>query len=245
MKLRIGYVSRNLTTQLVISMLRRPSGALLGALVLYGCASAGSPARPAGDAEAPVTPLTGLLGRQLLVLPTQYLSVANPGGGRDIAPGGANLTPIMNQEIEDVFRARGVKANWTFARQIVEMADRQGGLTGDPRDLHAANIRRVKAGDTPLPEPTAGDIRNLVALTSARYVLLPIEVNVDVRDNTRSGSLRVLLVDSRTSRVTWADDIIAPPDRDPQVVSDAFTPYGFRRLARVLATKLADIVAEQ
>ena len=215
--------------------------ALIGATLLYGCASA----KPAAESGPPLSPLTGLAGRQLLVLPTQYLSVTNPGGGRDIAPGGATLTPILDQEIEDVFRARGVKNNWTFARQIIESADRQGGLTGDPRDLHAAAIRRVKAGDTPLPEPTASDIRNLVALTSARYVVIPIEVNVDVRDNVRSGSLRVLLVDSRTARVTWADDVIAPPDRDPQVVNDAFTPFGFRGLARVLATKLADMVVAQ
>ena len=88
-------------------------------------------------------------------------------------------------------------------------------------------------------------LRNLVALTSARYVLIPLEVHLDTKDNVRTGAMRVLLVDSRTARVTWADDIDAPPDRDPLVVSDAFTPYGFRCLAKVLAAKLADMVVPQ
>ena len=240
MKLRIGYVSRNLTMESVKSMLRRPL--ILGAALLYGCASA--PAKPAEEAQ-PLNPLAAMIGRQLLVLPAQFLAVGNSGGGWDIVPAGPSLLPILDQEIEDVFRARGVRNNWTFARQITEAANRNGGLVGDPRELHATGIRRVKPGDTPLPEPLASDIRNLVALTSARYVLIPLEVHLDTKDNVRTGAMRVLLVDSRTARVTWADDIDAPPDRDPLVVSDAFTPYGFRRLAKVLAAKLADMVVPQ
>ena len=42
-----------------------------------------------------------------------------------------------DEEITDQFRKRGVKNNWTFARQITESADRNGGLAGNPRELSA------------------------------------------------------------------------------------------------------------
>jgi hypothetical protein len=181
----------------------------------------------------------------MLVLPAQYLSMINAGGGADIVPAGESLLPIIDEELADVFHKRGVKNNWTFGREITESANRQGGLAGDPRNLGAAGVRRIKPGDNPLPEPMAGNVRNLVALTSARYVILPIEVSVDLRDNARRGTMRILLIDSRTARVTWADDIQSQTLRDPQVVSEATSPYGFRMLARELATKFADMVVAQ
>ena len=182
----------------------------------------------------------------MLVLPTQYLSVANAGGGFDIVPSGQSLLPILDEEIADAFRKRGVKNNWTFASDIVASADRNAGLAGgDPRNLPAAAIRGVKAGDTPLPEPLAGQIRGLVALTNARYTLLPIEVHLDLRNSERKGSVRLLLIDARTSRVAWSDDVVAETQRDPQMVSDAMSPYGFRMLARDLATRFADMVVAQ
>jgi hypothetical protein len=186
-----------------------------------------------------------MAGRQLLVLPAQYLSVANMAGGWDIVPAGPALLPILDEEIADTFRKRGVKSNWTFAREIVQSAVRNGGLAGDPRQLSVQNVRRIKAGDTPLPEPLSSEIRNLVALTSARYALLPLEVHVDVRGAERRASVRMMLIDSRTARVTWAEDIEATTTHDPQMAADASTPYGFRLLSRDLATKLADLVIAQ
>lgn len=226
-------------------MFRASFAALAGAALLYSCASS-SGAKQGQASAAATTPLAGMVGRQMLVLPTQYLSVANAGGAFDIVPSGQSLLPILDEEIADAFRKRGVKNNWTFARDIVESADRNAGLAGgDPRNLPAAGIRGVKAGDTPLPEPLASQIRGLVALTSARYTLLPLEVHLDVRNNERKGSVRLLLIDARTSRVAWADDVIAETLRDPQIASDAMSPYGFRMLARDLATKFADMVVAQ
>ena len=226
----------------VTSILRRSASLVLASALLYGCASS----QAGQEVQAPqAAAIAGMVGRQLLVLPTQYLAVANAGGGWDIVPSGQSLLPILDEELEDVFRKRGVKGNWTFGRQITQAALRNGGLAGDPRDLHASAVRRIKAGDTPLPEPMASDVRSLVGLTSARYALIPLEVHVDTRDNVRSGSVRFLLVDARTARVTWADDVVATPVRDPQMVADALTPFGFRTFARDLATKFADMVVGQ
>ena len=225
-------------------MLRTRLAAAASAALLYGCASS-SPAKLEQDPPPSATPLAGMIGRQMLVLPAQFLSVTNAGGGWDIVPAGASLLPILDEEITDAFRKRGVKSNWTFGREIAEASMRNGGITGNPRELAAQGIRRVRPGDTPLPEPLASEIRGLVALTNARYVVLPLEVNVDTRGGERKGSVRLLLIDSRTARVTWSEDVIATPSRDPQVVSDAFSPFGFRQLSRDIASKFADMVVAQ
>jgi hypothetical protein len=57
--------------------------------------------------------------------------------------------------------------------------------------------------------------------------------------------MRVLLIDSRTARIAWVDDVDATPVRDPQVVTEVMSPYGFRILARDLATHFADMVVAQ
>ena len=243
MKLRIGYVSRNLTLAFVRPMLRTPLAAAVSAALLYGCAS--SSAKQSQEPAGPTTALAGLVGRQMLVLPAQFLSVTNAGGGWDIVPGGTTILPILDEEIADAFRKRGVKSNWTFGREIAEASRRTGGITGNPSELSAQGIRRVKPGDTPLPEPLASEIRGIVALTNARYVILPLEVNVDTRGGERKGAVRLLLIDSRTARVTWAEEVTAAPSRDPQVVSEALSPFGFRQLSRDIASKFADMVVAQ
>jgi hypothetical protein len=223
-------------------MFRASLAAVAGVFLLYGCASSSSSKE---SAEPVMSPLAGMIGRQMLVLPAQYLSISNANGGWDIVPAGAALLPILDEEITDQFRKRGVKNNWTFARQITESADRNGGLAGNPRELSAQGIRRMKAGDTPLPEPLASEIRGLVALTSARFAVVPLEVHFDTRGGLSKASLRVLLIDARTARIAWTDDIEATPLRDPQAVADAMSPYAFRLAAREIATKFADMVVAQ
>lgn len=221
---------------------RAPLAALFGAALLYGCAASAPAAKD--EPAAPSSPLAGMLGRPIVVFPAQYLATAGPSGTWDISPDNAALLPVLDEEIADAFRKRGVK-NWTFAREITASAVRNGGLAGDPRELSVAGIRRVKAGDTPLPEPLASQIRGLVSLTNARFAVLPLEARVDVRDGQRKGGVRMLLVDARTARVVWAEDIDAEPLRDPAIVREALSPYGFRLLSRDIASRFADMVVAQ
>ncbi|MEO5589587.1 MAG: hypothetical protein ABIS03_08380 [Gemmatimonadaceae bacterium] len=216
---------------------------VIGAILLLGCASA-QPST-AGDSAGPANPLSGLVSRQILVLPTQFLAVPSASGAWDIIPEAHSALPILDEEIEEAFKRQGVRRNWTFAPEIVQSADRNGGLAGNPRELGAAGIRRIKAGDTPLPEALGSQIRKIAALTSARYVLVPLEVHVDARGGERKGSVRILLIDSRTARVTWVGDVDATPSREPQIVAEALSPYGFRLLARDLAARFAEMVVAQ
>ncbi len=239
----IGYVSRNHVMTHKNLTFRAPFGALVAAAFLYGCASA--PKQAKEDGAAPVSPLSGMIGRHMVVFPGQYLALAGPGGTWDITQEGRTLLPILDEEIADAMRKRGANNNWTFGPDITARADRNAGLAGDPRQLSVQAVRRNPAGDTPLPEPLASQIRTLVSLTNARYALLPIETHLDNRNGERKGSLRVLMIDSRTARIVWAGDIVAPVVRDPVTATDSLTPFGFRQFARGLANAVADLVVSQ
>ena len=217
--------------------------ALAAAALLYGCAS--SRANETEEIATSTGPLAGMVARQLVVLPAQLLSTAGPGGSWDVQPEQAPLLRILDEEIADAFRKRGVRSNWTFARDLIESATRNAGLAGNPLDLSVAGIRRWKASDTPLPEPLASDIRNLVSLTSARYVIMPLETRVDVTQGQRKGALHLLLIDARTARVLWTGDVEGQSQRDAAIVREALSPYGFRMLSRELAGLFADMVVSQ
>lgn len=244
MKLRIGYFIRNLTMRLHTYLFPRAAAAVLGAALLYGCAKA-SQATTQSPSAGNGSPLSGLMSRQLALLPAQYIGLPTVGDNWELSPANAGLLPILDEEIIDQFRKRGVRNNWVSASDLTESAMRSGGLVVDPRQLNAQQIRRIKAGDTPLGEPLGTEIRNLVALTNARYALLPIEVHLDNRGGVRKGTVRFLLIDTRTARVVWADDVESLVQRDPQVSQDALSPYEFRKFAREVASHFADIVAGQ
>ena len=180
----------------------------------------------------------------MLIMPTQYLGVATPGGQFELSLTNRELLGIMDEELADAFRKRGVRSSWTFGKEITIAAMRNGGLVQDPRELSAESLRRIQAGDTPLMEPLGTQIRQLIALQDGRYALIPIEVDVDSRPGRGFGILKLVLVDSRTARVLWVDSIesLAPNDVPPQ---DLLAGYGFRRLSRALATRFADMVVAQ
>lgn len=210
------------------------------AALLNGCAS--SRTEQAQEATAQAGPLSGIMDRQIVVLPSQLLSTAGPSGTWDVRSDEGRLLRVLDQEITDAFRKRGVRSNWTFPEDLIASARRNAGLAGNPLGLPVAGIRRVKASDSPLSEPLASHIRTLVSLTSARYAIMPLETKIDISGGQRRGALRVLLIDSRTARVVWAGDVEGPSSRDPAVVNDALSPYGFRILARELAGLFADMV---
>jgi hypothetical protein len=180
----------------------------------------------------------------MLIMPAQYLGVVTPAGHFELSLMNRDLLGIMDEELADAFRKRGVRSSWTFGKEITAAAMRNGGLVQDPRELSAESLRRIEVGDTPLMEPLGTQIRQLIALQEGRYALIPIEVDVDNRAGRAHGFLKLVLVDSRTARVLWVDTIEtpAPTDVPPE---DLLAGYGFRRLSRALATRFADMVVAQ
>ena len=216
--------------------------AVIALSILNGCASSSPPQKE--DAAPARSALSGMVGRPLLFFPAQYIGLATPGGQYEISMVNRGLLTLLDEELADAFRKRGVRKSWTFADEITAAAMRNGGLVQDPRELSADSTRRLKASDTPLPEPLGTQIRQLIALQDGRYALIPIEIDVDPRPGHAAGILRVMLVDSRTARVVWVDSIEAPAPADV-LPGDLLTGFGFRRLARALATRFADMVVAQ
>ncbi len=180
----------------------------------------------------------------MLIMPAQYIGIATPAGRFELSMMNRDLLGIMDEELADAFRQRGVRSSWTFAREITAAARRNGGLVQDPRELSAESLRRIQVSDTPLPEPLGTQIRQLIALQEGRYALIPIEVDVDNRPGRASGILRFVLVDSRTARVIWVDSVESPAPADVSA-GDLLEGYGFRKLSRALATRFAGMVVAQ
>ena len=219
----------------------RVMAASIALCLQFGCAS--SVPAPKEQTQPARSALSGMLGRPLLIMPAQYIGVVTPAGQFELSMMNRDLLGIMDEELADAFRKRGVRSSWMFAKEITAAAMRNGGLVPDPRELSAESLRRIQPSDTPLQEPLGTQIRQLVALQEGRYVLIPIEVDVDNRTG-RASVLKVLLVDSRTARVLWVDSIesMAPTDVP---VGDLLSGYGFRRLSRALASRFADMVVAQ
>ena len=91
--------------------------------------------------------------------------------------------------------------------------------------------RLVKAGDDPLTEPLASQIRSLVALRDARYVILPAILRFENRDAGARGSLLLYLIDTRTSRIRWSGEVASDVSRNFSAA-----------IAGSLAERLADLV---
>ena len=242
MKLRIGYVSRNQTMPSINLTPSRSLAAAIALAVLCGCGSSGGATKE--EPHPARSALAGMLGRPLLILPAQYLGTVTPVGQYELSMSNRDLLPILDDELADVFRKRGVRKSWTFADEITAAAMRNEGMVQDPRDLSAESIRRIEVGDTPIPEPLGTQIRQLIALQDGRYALIPVEIDIDTRPARAGGTLHLVLVDSRTARVLWVDSVEspAPPDVPP---NELLVGYGFRKLARALATRFADMVVAQ
>ncbi len=104
-------------------------------------------------------------------------------------------------------------------------------MTADPTKLVVEGLTEK------LPEPGGNisetlrtQVRQLVALSEARYVLLPASVRFyEQRQNgTRRATMRVVLIDARLAQVRWAEDITTEP-----------APALNRAAAAALASRLA------
>lgn len=242
MKLRIGYNSRNQTMISPNPIVRTLFVALLGATVAGGC---GGSASPKQEPEPQINPLAAMVGRPLVILPTQFLAFSTSSGEWESSADNPALLVALDEEIASTLKKRGVEARWTFAGEVAESARRNGGLTGDPYGLSAERFRRAKASDAPVSEPLGSQIRRLVAFRDARYALLPVELRIESQAGQGRAMLRLLLIDSRTARIVWADDVASARSAGFADARAALAPGRFSEIARDLAGRVADLVITQ
>lgn len=233
MKLRFGYVSRN---QPMGALARLNSAAVAAAVVaaLAGldCASAGSASKEQ-DETPQGSPLAAMAGRPVLVLPVQRnLVFSDSLSWREQSLAATELVAALDDSIAVALGDRGLRNSWTFAPAITASARRNAGLTADPHALAVGGLRSlVKPGDAPLSEPLASQIRSLVALRDARYVILPATLRFENRGAGARASILVYLIDSRTARIGWSGGVAGE-------VSRMLSPA----MAGSIASRLADLV---
>jgi hypothetical protein len=203
------------------------------------CASGGTPeARQtagAGTGTGSVpqgTPLGFLVGRPLLILPIQR-NVAYPDPSWMSRMGeGYQFLPTVDQAIESALSTRGLGNGWTFSSVISASARRNTGLVPDPHAVAVGNlVRLTKAGDDPVSEPLATQIRQLVALREGRYSLIPAALVFENAPTTMRAKLILYLIDSRTARITWSGEVRSDP-----------APVFSAAMANSLAEHVADLV---
>jgi hypothetical protein len=203
--------------------------AVVCASVLIGCAGGGAAGRiprPQG------TPLGSMAGRQVLVLPVQQHISSPDSSWQEQLSTTSRFLAALDDSIASALGDRGLKNTWTFAQEITAAARRNTGMLPDPHALASAGLRRlVKAGDDPLSEPLASQIRSLVSMRDGRYAILPAAVSFESTAGGVRGTLLVYLIDSRTARIQWSGAVTSE-------VSRRLSPA----MAGDIAQRLADLV---
>jgi hypothetical protein len=141
---------------------------------------------------------------------------------------GAGLGPApqvlasLDSAIVAELAARGTARQWIMPDALTRSAKRNPAFTSDPHTLSAESLRQgVRRTNPRLGEPLASQMRSLVALTEARFGLIPVEVRFEPIPPTQldpgavRAILRVVLVDARTAEITWTADVATPVSAPP------------------------------
>src|ERR1043166_9867070 len=124
------------------------------------------------------SPLSGLVGQQLVVTPTQRARVAAELGWTDV-PASAQLAANLDSSVVSTFRSRDVGRSWVFGDALSRSFARNPTYATDPRSLSVESLRApgLQSGAR-LVEPIATQVRTMIALAGARLVLIPVDYRI-------------------------------------------------------------------
>jgi hypothetical protein len=155
-----------------------------------------------------VSPLAGLAGQHIVVLPVHYVRPDTIGVAARIEDQRGTLA-ALDSAIERALGERGFRTSWTYPPALARSARRNAGYVTDPYSLAAERLRSgVRMPDDRIAEPLASQLRSIVAVTDARYALFPVELRFErLPDAKIRPVLHVALVDARGSSVRWMGDV--------------------------------------
>lgn len=178
-------------------------------------------------------PLDRLTAEHILVLPVRYLTFSDSLAWASQAPPASAYLSTLDDEIAFALTDRGLGKRWTLAPALARSVARNVDFTADPHALEASELRPGAQLDKwQLHEPLASELRSLVALTDARYVLFPVEARFTPAPGGGRAMLHVVVVDARRAQVQWAGDVWGTPRA-------TLSPG----MAAELASRLADLIA--
>lgn len=199
-------------------------------------APATAPSDTARAAQAPVraaSPLAGLAGQHIVVLPVHYVRADTLGFSARITDQRATLA-ALDSAIERALGERGFRTSWSYPPALARSAKRNAGYVSDPYALAAERLRAgVRMPDDRLAEPFASQLRSIIAVTDARYALFPVELRFErLTDGRIRPVLHVALLDGRGSSVRWMGDVRGAASTD-------ITPATYESVAFALADLVA------
>lgn len=221
--------------------LARPTLALLiAAAAASACAGGAASVEQAAPASvAPVRPLASVTNQRLVVAPVNVVREGDPLGWAASIPRQREWLRSLDDEITKELGERGLRPAWVFPPDLVAAFERNRALSPDPHRLSPAPLQGISrlSGKERVPDPLASQLRTLVAVHDARYVLLPLEVSFEPAGAGEAGEaggrarLRLTLVDARTTELIWLGDVKsdAAPSLNPGV-------------AVSLASRFADLI---
>ena len=104
--------------------------------------------------------------------------------------------------IGDAFMGRAPEVNWVLPPRLRKVARRAPGLVGDPDQMGQAVMRAPNL--RVIPDPLRSSLRNLVALTDGRIVMIPAALgfSLDTLGAVRA-DLSLVAADARSGKVLW------------------------------------------
>jgi hypothetical protein len=130
--------------------------------------------------------------------------------------------------------ARGTARLWVMPEALTRSAKRNPAFNSDPHALSAEALRAgVRRTNPRLGEPLASQMRSLVALTEARFRLIPVELRFEPQPaGATKAILRLVLVDARLAEIAWQAD----------VTTDVASPITSAAIVTGLARRVADLL---
>jgi hypothetical protein len=101
----------------------------------------------------------------------------------------------------------GLGGSWATPAAVIRSAKRNATYVTDPRNLGAFSVRNGARTDKPIADPLATNLRRVVALHDARYVLVPVEIQAVGEKDGGHLMVRLLLVDARLSAPVWQAEL--------------------------------------
>ncbi len=164
-----------------------------------------APALLGAQEEAPASPglpLGAFAAERVAVVPLQFWRADSTGWSTSLTS--ARIRAEVDSAIAEAMRDRGMGSRWAFAADVIRGARRNPTYSTDPSALGVGRWRSTPpvVGEA-LPSVVADNLRIISALGDARYALIPVELRVE----GTFAFLRLVLVDTRTRKITWGADI--------------------------------------